>query len=125
MEGLFCFSNQFCAAAANIERKKIERGVQVVVSWPKSDPRSPTITYEMRTGFDGEIAYRVKFNSSVWASFSDQNRELVGEFRGALNELLTASTRAQVEDAKEVSAQNDAAARKFFRAVAPKLKGAL
>ncbi len=113
MEYLFCFKNEFSAAAATFERKKIERGIQVVAKWDANG--SPTITYESRFDFDGGANYRVKYNASVWASFDQDDAKLVAEFRQALSELSVARHKSEYEEAQSTNKENNTAAAKFFR----------
>ena len=113
MKYIFCFSNEFSAACATVEKKKIERGVQVVVKW--ASPDSPTITYESRFDFEGGANYRVKYNASVWASFDHNELDAVSEFRQALHELADARLKVEHEESQSVNKENNLAASKFFR----------
>lgn len=117
MKYCFCFASPANAKAAQVERKKIDRGIQVLARW--KNEVAPTITYELRVDFDGEIRYRVKFNATLWASFTDHDTELVDEFRQALHELADARMKTEVEERRTEDDENREAAATFFRAEIP------
>ena len=113
MDYIFCFAGPQLAASATVERKKIDRGIQVTCKW--ETPGSPTITYEARVDFNGEVRYRVKFNRLIWAGFGGADRELVAEFNQALHELGDAQMRKDTDDSatEETAARTSAVS--FFR----------
>ena len=117
MDDMFCFTYAD-PLEADIERKKIERGIQVVVKWPHIK-ELPTITYEMRCDYFGTIAYRVKYNETVWAYFEngggESEQQLIAGFRKALGELATAKHKNEDGTRRETDAINEEAAAKFFR----------
>lgn len=113
MKYAFCFLDAKQAASAIVERKKIERGVAVIVKW--EDEGTPTITYEARFDFGGGASYRVKFNSSVWATFNHSDTELVVEFRHALHELDAAQFKIDERQRQSTNKKNNKAASEFFR----------
>jgi len=113
MQYIFCFLDREQAASAIVEKKKIERGIAVVVKW--NEEGTPTITYESRFDFTGGASYRVKFNSSVWASFDSTNTAMVDEFRQALHELDAAIDARNREESKVTNKENNEGAAEFFR----------
>jgi hypothetical protein len=117
MKYCFCFSQELAARAATVERKKLDRGVAIIARWKNDD--APTVTYEVRADFDGTIRYRVKFNATVWASFTQADPELCDEFRQALNELADARMKSEVEERRDEDNTNRDAASDFFRAPIP------
>ena len=123
MKYVFCFQNQFSAEAATVERKKIDRGIVVIAKW--DNPDAPTITYEIRVGWDATVTYRVKYNTTVWAEFNEGQPELVWEFAQALHELGDVAMKRRVAEARDADADNSEAAYKFFRGDIHDVSGSL
>ena len=117
MKYCFCFAYGRNAITAQVARKKIDRGVQIIVTWDADD--TPTVTYEVRADYDATIRYRVKFNATTWASFTQTDAELCDEFRQALHELADARMKSEVEERRTEDNTNRDAASDFFRAPIP------